>query len=90
MIRRLQTWLEDTLFAPANGAGRRPELYRDLESSVPGLFTVGRLAGAPDIKLAMEQGWQVAEHIASLPRPRLNAGVLDIASNDKCISCNEC
>lgn len=35
---------------------------------MPGLFIVGDLAGAPVVKLAMEQGHQVAGHIARLPR----------------------
>jgi thioredoxin reductase/polyferredoxin len=43
----------------------RPVLNDHLESSVPGLFLIGDLAGAPVIKLAMEQGVAVVRHIAA-------------------------
>lgn len=46
---------------------RRPVLKRGNESSVPGLHVIGDLAGAPVIKLAMAQGVEVVDHIASLP-----------------------
>ncbi len=71
MIKTLQTWLETNLFASADGPSRRPQLSAKFESNIPGLFVVGDLAGAPVIKLAMEQGCNVIEHIASLPRPDL-------------------
>jgi thioredoxin reductase/polyferredoxin len=58
----------------ATGAARRPVLDAHFESvSVPGLFVVGDLAGAPVVKLAMEQGHDVAEYIASLPDAAANA-----------------
>ena len=44
----------------------RPFLRKHNESSVSGLFAVGDLAGAPVIKYAMAQGYEVIEHIASL------------------------
>ena len=44
---------------------RRPVLGANFESSVPGLHVIGDLAGAPVVKLAMEQGNEVAEYIAS-------------------------
>jgi len=47
---------------------RRPVVDSRFESNVPGLFIVGDLSGAPVVKLAMEQGAQVAEHIAAQPR----------------------
>ena len=68
MIKSLQSWLAGNLFAAADGPSRRPQLSADFESNIPGLFVVGDLAGAPVIKLAMEQGYNVIEHIASLPR----------------------
>lgn len=40
-----------------------PELSEKLESSVPGLYVVGALAGNPLIKHAMNQGYEVVEHI---------------------------
>lgn len=44
----------------------RPALSDRLESSIPGVYVAGDLAGAPVVKLAMEQGVAVARHIASL------------------------
>ena len=41
-----------------------PELSARYESSVPGLFVVGALAGYPLIKLAMNQGYEVVETIS--------------------------
>lgn len=82
---------------------RRPIVGKGFESSVPGLHVVGDLAGAPVIKLAMEQGVAVIEHIAALPemRARAGEGVLDVlvvgagaaglnaalAAQDKGLSC---
>ncbi|MCI0693639.1 NAD(P)-binding domain-containing protein [candidate division KSB1 bacterium] len=45
----------------------RPFLKKHNESNIPGLFIVGDLAGAPVIKYAMAQGFEVIEHIAALP-----------------------
>src|SRR6185295_13773605 len=45
----------------------RPYLKKHNESSISGLFIVGDLAGAPVIKYAMAQGYEVIEHIARLP-----------------------
>jgi NosR/NirI family nitrous oxide reductase transcriptional regulator len=42
---------------------RRPVLRDHFESSVDGLFIVGDLAGAPVIKLALEQGEELAQHL---------------------------
>ena len=42
----------------------RPLLTDQLESNIPGLYVAGDLAGAPVVKLAMEQGYQVAVRIA--------------------------
>ena len=44
---------------------QRPVLRANFESSVPGLYVIGDLAGAPVVKLAMEQGSDVAEYIAA-------------------------
>ena len=80
MFCKVQTWLEENLFASADGPNRRPQLSANLESNIPGLFVVGALAGAPVIKLAMEQGHNVIEHIALLKSPKINGGgdVLDV------------
>jgi len=40
-----------------------PDLSEKLESSVPGLYVVGALAGNPLIKHAMNQGYEAVEHI---------------------------
>lgn len=45
----------------------RPLLKKHNESNIAGLFIVGDLAGAPVIKYAMAQGYEVIEHIANLP-----------------------
>lgn len=45
----------------------RPFLKKHNESNIPGLFIIGDLAGAPVIKYAMAQGYDVIEHIAKLP-----------------------
>jgi thioredoxin reductase/polyferredoxin len=45
----------------------RPLLRKNNESNIPGLYIIGDLAGAPVIKYAMAQGYEVIEHIASLP-----------------------
>ncbi len=65
MFAKIQSWFE-SLFALANGPTRRPLLRKNLESNIDGLFIIGDLAGAPVIKLAMEHGHDVIEHIASL------------------------
>jgi thioredoxin reductase/polyferredoxin len=45
----------------------RPFVKNHNESNIPGFFIVGDLAGAPVIKYAMAQGYEVIEHIAGLP-----------------------
>lgn len=44
---------------------RRPVVDSRFESNVPGLYIIGDLAGAPVVKLAMEQGFDVARTIAA-------------------------
>jgi NosR/NirI family nitrous oxide reductase transcriptional regulator len=53
------------LLESPNASTQRPVLRANFESNVPGLYIIGDLAGAPVVKLAMEQGSDVAEHIAS-------------------------
>lgn len=79
MLQFLENKLK-ALFATADGPTKRPVLSKHLESNIPGLFIVGDLAGAPVIKLAMEQGYRVVEHIAtSLPAAKTaQNGVLDL------------
>ncbi|MFQ5709751.1 MAG: NAD(P)-binding domain-containing protein [bacterium] len=45
----------------------RPLLKKNNESNVPGLYVIGDLAGAPVIKYAMAQGYEVIEQIAASP-----------------------
>ncbi len=58
------------IFRSADMAERRPALKPHNESNVRGLYVIGDLAGAPVIKQAMEQGYSVVAHIASLPDAR--------------------
>ena len=51
-------------FSRKMGARQLPELTADYESSVNGLYIVGDLADAPVIKIALNQGWEVARKIA--------------------------
>ncbi len=52
-----------------SGQNERPYLKEHNESNIPGLFIIGDLAGAPVIKYAMAQGYEVIEHISTLPGP---------------------
>ena len=62
-----------------NSSGQRPVLRGNFESNVPGLYIIGDLAGAPVVKLAMEQGSDVAEHIAStLPDKTEDPNIYDL------------
>jgi len=49
---------------------RLPKSGKNHESSVPGLYIVGDLAGAPTIRVAANQGFDVMAHIAALPDGR--------------------
>jgi len=50
-----------------NMPSRRPAIDINFESNVPGIFIVGDIAGAPVIKLSMEQGYKVIQYISALP-----------------------
>ena len=58
-------WLfgEDSVFDMGD---RYPVLSRDFESNIEGLFVAGNLTGSPDIKAALNTGYDVARHIAGL------------------------
>lgn len=47
---------------------RYPILKRNNESNIKGLYVIGDISGTPDIKAALNSGYRVAHHIASLPR----------------------
>ena len=57
--------LVDGIISSPNMVQRRPEVDSDRESNISGLYIIGDLAGAPVIKLAMAQGFEVIEHIAA-------------------------
>jgi thioredoxin reductase/polyferredoxin len=78
MLKKIQEELEVVLTS-ADMAERRPELSKDRESNIPGLYVIGDLAGAPVIKFAMAQGFEVIEHIAAKPDAKSNdPAVLDL------------
>ena len=66
LTSKLKQQIVSTLHS-GNSQFERPYLKKHNESSISGLFIVGDLAGAPVIKYAMAQGYEVIEHIASLP-----------------------
>jgi thioredoxin reductase/polyferredoxin len=76
------TWMQarlDGVLATASDDVRRPELSDHKETSLPGVYAIGDLGGAPVIKLAMAQGVEVIERIAALPGARGNdPGTLDV------------
>jgi len=57
----------EALLTSGNGGSCRPEISANYESNIKGLYIVGDLAGAPVIKLAMEQGFDIVQRIAGLP-----------------------
>jgi thioredoxin reductase/polyferredoxin len=57
----------ESIFNSSNMLQRRPELKAHNESNIPGVYVIGDLAGAPVIKLAMAQGFDVIQHIAAKP-----------------------
>lgn len=66
MLSKLQGKISSVL-ASGTGDRQRPQIKSNFESNVPGMYIVGDLAGAPVIKLAMQQGFELIEHISSLP-----------------------
>src|SRR6476646_3164132 len=78
MIAAVQNLLRGVLDS-GNMPTRRPVLRANFESNIPGLYIIGDLAGAPVVKLAMEQGNDVAAHIAAKPDARgTNPNIFDI------------
>ncbi|RMD95266.1 MAG: FAD-binding protein, partial [Calditrichaeota bacterium] len=69
MLKKIQAWIEKIL-SSGTRENQRPILKKHNESNIPGLYIIGDLAGAPVIKLAMEQGYNVVNYIASLPDAR--------------------
>ena len=59
--------LINSILDSPNGTTRRPVLRAHFESNIPGLHIIGDLAGAPVVKLAMEQGSDLADYLAIQP-----------------------
>lgn len=68
-LRRFEQWLLSILNS-GTAEAPRPSFDKHFHSNVPGLYVIGDIAGAPVIKLAMEQGYKVVEHIAKLSDAR--------------------
>jgi CRP-like cAMP-binding protein/thioredoxin reductase/Fe-S-cluster-containing hydrogenase component 2 len=56
--------------------GSLPRISDWFESSVPGLYIIGALAGYPLIKQALNQGYEVIEHIRGQPLPPADEDLL--------------
>ncbi len=69
LFRKAQEQIEKIL-SSGGMPSRRPVLRANNESNITGLYIIGDLAGAPVIKLAMAQGFEVIEHIAGKPDAR--------------------
>ncbi len=63
------------ILTSGNMSTRRPVIDENFQSSIPGLFIIGDLAGAPVIKLSMEHGCSAIKHINSLADAKDNADV---------------
>jgi len=66
MMRTLRNAVVGILHSGST-ANERPFLRKNNESNIPGLYVIGDLAGAPVIKYAMAQGYDIIDHIAGLP-----------------------
>lgn len=64
-FRKFEQWLLSILNSGTN-ENPRPSFNKNFQSNVPGLYVIGDIAGAPVIKLAMEHGHSIIEHIATL------------------------
>ena len=71
MLERMRQFAMGILNSP-NMPSPRPILNDHQESNVSGIYVAGDLAGAPVVKLAMEQGYAVAHHIAAKADARGN------------------
>ena len=71
MFERMRQFVMGILNSP-NMPSPRPVVNDRHESNVYGIYIAGELAGAPVVKLAMEQGYAVAHHIAGQADARGN------------------
>ena len=63
----------DAVLQSGDSPQPRPAVGKGNESSVPGVYIIGDLAGAPVIKLAMAQGVEVVDYISTLPEMQTKA-----------------
>ena len=67
-------------FSPKLGVRQLPKLDKHRQSNIPGLYIVGDLADAPIIKVALNQGYDVAGHVvATLGTVAGDQEILDVA-----------
>ncbi|NOG83370.1 MAG: NAD(P)-binding domain-containing protein [Planctomycetes bacterium] len=77
-FRKFEQWLLSILNSGTIEAPR-PLFNKNFQSNVPGLYVIGDIAGAPVIKLAMEQGYNVIEKIVKLTDAKAEEeGVYDV------------
>lgn len=62
---------------PSSDPASAPQLSPKYESNVPGLFIVGALAGYPLIKQAMNQGYEVVQHILGVATKPVDEELLE-------------
>ena len=72
----------ENLLTSGSRDNRRPVLGKGNESNVRGLHIIGDLAGAPVIKLAMAQGQEVVDYIATLPEMKQRPAPHDAGDNE--------
>lgn len=65
-------------FSPKLGVRELPDLSSRHESNLPGLFVVGDLADAPIIKVALNQGYDVAQQVVAQRGTGPDPDVLDV------------
>ena len=58
MFKELKKRIEGILSLGSQNM-ERPQIKKNNESNIPGVYIIGDLVGAPVIKLAMEQGYNV-------------------------------
>ena len=61
--RRRDAWWKGSVCAFQRRSQAAPVLSLSYESSVPGIYVLGMLGGAPLIKQALNQGYEAIEHI---------------------------
>ncbi len=65
-------------FSPKLGVRELPEISSDHESNIKGIFVIGDLADAPIIKVALNQGHEVARKVVESVDSRREEGILDV------------